>query len=272
MIMWDKVQETVSFLKEKGISTPGFGIVLGTGLGNFSEEINSIVTLGFEEIPNFPISTVQGHKGELIFGDLEGKKVIAMRGRFHYYEGYSMQEVTFAIRVMNFLGAKKLLVSNASGGVNPEFKVGDIMIINDHINMMPEHPLRGNNDRRFGPRFVDMHEPYSLKMIHKMEEIASVNKIFIRKGIYLGLQGPTFETPAEYKMVKLMGADAVGMSTIPEIIVAKHLDMECLGSSVITDLGVEGIVEEVSHEAVQIAAKKAEETVSKLIKQFISIY
>jgi purine-nucleoside phosphorylase len=270
--MWDKVQHTVKFLKEKGFAIPEYGIVLGTGLGNFSKEINSIVTLSFNEIPNFPFSTVEGHKGELIYGDLDGKKVIAMRGRFHYYEGYSMDEVTFPIRVMKFLGAEKLLVSNASGGVNATFKVGDIMLISDHINMIPEHPLRGKNDERFGQRFVDMHESYSLDMIRKMEKIASENKIFIRKGIYLSLQGPTFETPAEYRMVKLMGADAVGMSTVPEIIVAKHMNMECLGLSVITDLGVEGIVEEVSHEAVQQAAKKAEKIVAKLIKQFISTY
>ena len=270
--MWDKVQHTVKFLKEKGFAIPEYGIVLGTGLGNFSKEINSIVTLSFNEIPNFPVSTVEGHKGELIYGDLDGKKVIAMHGRFHYYEGYSMDEVTFPIRVMKFLGTEKLLVSNASGGVNATFKVGDIMLISDHINMIPEHPLRGKNDERFGQRFVDMHESYSLDMIRKMEKIASENKIFIRKGIYLSLQGPTFETPSEYRMVKLMGADAVGMSTVPEIIVAKHMNMECLGLSVITDLGVEGIVEEVSHEAVQQAAKKAEKIVAKLIKQFISTY
>ncbi len=270
--MWDKVQSTVIFLQKKGFAIPDYGIILGTGLGSFTKKIHSIVTLPFNEIPNFPVSTVEGHKGELIYGEVEGKRVIAMSGRFHYYEGYSMDEVIFPIRVMKILGAQKLIVSNASGGVNPVFKVGDIMLISDHINMIPEHPLRGENDIRFGPRFVDMHEPYNLGMIQIMEQIALKNKIFIRKGIYLALQGPTFETPAEYKMVKLIGADAVGMSTVPEIIVAKHMDMQCLGLSVITDLGVDGIIEEVSHEAVQVVAKKSEKLVAKLIQQFISVY
>ena len=180
-----------------------------------------------------------------------------------------MPEVTFPIRVMKLLGIEKLMVSNACGGVNPEFKVGDIMIITDHINMMPEHPLRGENEERFGPRFVDMHEPYSLKMIRLMKSIAVEYKINIKDGVYLALQGPTFETPAEYRMVKLMGADAVGMSTVPEVIVAKHMGMECFGLSVITDLGIEGKIEEVSHEAVQIAAKSSENMISKLVEEFI---
>jgi purine-nucleoside phosphorylase len=181
-----------------------------------------------------------------------------------------MEEVTFPIRVMKYLGIENLIVSNASGGVNPNFKVGDIMIIKDHINMMPEHPLRGSNDERFGPRFLDMHEPYNLRMIKSMEEIAKQNNIPVQKGIYLALQGPTFETPAEYKMVSLMGADAVGMSTVPEVIVAKHMGMQCFGLSVITDLGIEGHVEEVSHEAVQIAAKASEKKISILVESFIS--
>lgn len=252
-----------------GIEKPEIGIVLGTGLGGILKMIKIEKKIPYHDIPNFPVSTVSGHSGTLVYGELSGKKVVAMQGRFHYYEGWEMAEVTFPIRVMKLLGIEKLMVSNASGGVNPEFKVGDIMIITDHINMMPEHPLRGENEERFGPRFVDMHEPYNLKMIKLMKSIALENKIDIKQGVYLALQGPTFETPAEYRMVKLMGADTVGMSTVPEVIVAKHMGMECFGLSVITDLGIEGKIEEVSHEAVQIAAKSSEDKISKLVEQFI---
>ncbi len=230
------------------------------------------LSIPYKDIPNFPVSTVKGHSGNLIFGTLAGKKVIALQGRFHYYEGWSLQEATFPVRVFRFLGAENLIVSNACGGVNPQFKVGDIMIITDHINMIPDHPLRGENDDRFGPRFVDMHESYSLKMIAKFKEVAKQQNTAVQQGIYLSLSGPTFETPAEYRMVKLMGADAVGMSTVPEVIVAKHMGMDCLGISVITDLGIEGKVEEVSHEAVQIAAKTAGKDISLLVEQFVAEY
>jgi len=267
--MWNKVQETVKFLQEKGITKPAYGIILGTGLGNLVEKIDIEISIPYEEIPNFPVSTVAGHSGELIFGTIGTKKVIAMRGRFHYYEGWTMEETVFPVRVMKYLGVENLIVSNASGGVNPAFKVGDIMLITDHINFIPDHPLRGKNEERFGSRFVDMHEPYSLKMIAKMEQIAEKMNIPIQKGVYLALQGPTFETPAEYRMVKLVGADAVGMSTVPEVIVAKHMGMTCFGVSVITDLGVEGIVEEVSHEEVQEVAKKSEKIVGKLVEEFV---
>jgi len=267
--MWNKVQDTVKFLQEKGITSPDYGIILGTGLGNLVEKIEIEITIPYEEIPNFPVSTVAGHSGELIFGTIGNKKVIAMRGRFHYYEGWSMEQTTFPVRVMKYLGVENLIVSNASGGVNPSFKVGDIMLITDHINFIPEHPLRGKNDERFGERFVDMHEPYSHKMIAKMEQIAKKMNIPIQKGIYLALQGPTFETPAEYRMVKLVGADAVGMSTVPEVIVAKHMGMTCFGISVITDLGIEGKVEAVSHEEVQKAAKIAEKSIGILVEEFV---
>jgi len=267
--MWNKVQETVKFLQEKGITKPAYGIILGTGLGNLVEKIDIEISIPYEEIPNFPVSTVAGHSGELIFGTIGTKKVIAMRGRFHYYEGWTMEETVFPVRVMKYLGVENLIVSNASGGVNPAFKVGDIMLITDHINFIPDHPLRGKNEERFGSRFVDMHEPYSLKMIAKMEQIAEKMNIPIQKGVYLALQGPTFETPAEYRMVKLVGADAVGMSTVPEVIVAKHMGMTCFGVSVITDLGIEGIVEEVSHEEVQEVAKKSEKIVGKLVEEFV---
>ena len=268
--MYNKIQETVKFLKEKGLNNIDFGIVLGTGLGNLVNIIDVKIRIPYKEIPNFPVSTVAGHSGALIYGQLGGKTVIAMQGRFHFYEGWEMDEVTFPIRVMKFLGIKNLIVSNASGGVNPKFKVGDIMIISDHINMVPSHPLRGANDERLGPRFVDMHEPYNLKMIATVEAIAKQKGIALQKGIYLGLQGPTFETPAEYKMVSLLGADAVGMSTVPEVIVAKHMDMQCFGLSVITDLGIEGKVEVVSHEAVQKAAKASEKNIGDLVEAFVS--
>lgn len=269
--MWNKVQETVKFLKNKGISSPDYGIILGTGLGNLADKIDTDIAIPYEEIPNFPVSTVAGHSGELIFGSIGDKKVLAMRGRFHYYEGWSMDQTVFPVRVMKYLGIENLIVSNASGGVNPEFKVGDIMIISDHINLMPFHPLHGKNEERFGPRFVDMHEAYSKIMITKMERIAAKMNIPIRKGIYLALQGPTFETPAEYKMVKNMGADAVGMSTVPEVIVAKHMSMNCFGISVITDLGIEGVVEAVSHEAVQNVARTTEKIVGKLVEEFVKL-
>ncbi len=267
--MWNKVQDTVKFLKDKGITQPDYGIILGTGLGNLVDKISIEITIPYAEIPNFPVSTVAGHSGELIFGTIGSKKVVAMKGRFHYYEGWTMEQTVFPVRVMKYLGVEKLIVSNASGGVNPRFKVGDIMIITDHINMMPKHPLHGKNEERFGPRFVDMHEAYSKKMIEKMERVARKLDVPVHKGIYLALQGPTFETPAEYKMVKILGADAVGMSTVPEVIVAKHMGMTCFGISVITDLGVEGIVEAVSHEEVQEVAKKSEKVVGKLVEAFI---
>ena len=267
--MWEKVQETVSFIKGKSHFSPEYGVILGSGLGSFTDDIQIEFSLSYSEIPNFPISTVQGHKGALIFGTIGSKKVVAMQGRFHFYEGYAMQEVTFPVRVMKYLGVEKLIVSNASGGVNPAFSVGDIMVISGHIDFMPEHPLRGKNENLFGPRFVDMHEPYCKKMIAKMDLVADKLDVKIQKGIYLALQGPTFETPAEYKMVKILGADAVGMSTVPEVIVAKHMGMTCFGVSVITDLGVEGIVASVSHEEVQIVTKKAEKIVGRLVEEFI---
>ena len=267
--MYDKIQETVQFLNDKGIVNPDFGIILGTGLGSLVSIIDIEKKIPYNEIPNFPVSTVAGHSGTLIYGKLSGKTILAFQGRFHYYEGWNMQQVTFPVRVMKFLGIDKLIVSNASGGVNPNFEVGDIMLITDHINMMPEHPLRGKNDDRFGPRFVDMHEPYDSEMLKSMEEIAQNNDIKVQKGVYLALQGPTFETPAEYRMVSILGADAVGMSTVPEVIVAKHMGMKCFGISVITDLGYEGHIEEVSHEAVQQAAKLAEKKLCKLIEIFV---
>jgi purine-nucleoside phosphorylase len=270
--MWEQVQETVSYIKERVDFAPEYGVILGSGLGSFTDEMKVESTLPYNEIPNFPVSTVQGHKGALVFGTIGDKKVVAMQGRFHFYEGYSMTEVTFPVRVMKFLGVEKLVVSNASGGVNPSYKVGSIVMITDHINMTPEHPLRGKNDERFGPRFVNMSEPYSRKMIAKATELAQELNIEVHEGIYLGLQGPTFETLAEYKMVKILGADCVGMSTVPEVIVARHMDLETFGISVITDMGNEESIGTISHDEVLEAAKNAEPKVRSLIKELILNY
>ncbi|SEA90474.1 purine-nucleoside phosphorylase [Flavobacterium gillisiae] len=270
--MWEQVQETVSYINKINSFNPEYGIILGSGLGSFTEDIKIEFTLPYNEIPNFPVSTVQGHKGALVFGTIGDKKVVAMQGRFHFYEGYSMKEVTFPVRVLKFLGVKKLIVSNASGGVNPIYKIGEIIIIKDHINFTPEHPLRGANDERFGPRFVNMSEPYSRKMIAKAKELALELNIEVKDGIYLGLQGPSFETLAEYKMVKILGADCVGMSTVPEVIVARHMDLETFGISVITDIGDEDNIDSISHDEVLEAAQNAEPNVRKLIKELILKY
>jgi purine-nucleoside phosphorylase len=270
--MWEKIQETVKFITDKTGFTPRYGIILGSGLGGFTEDIEVEFELPYSEIPNFPVSTVEGHNGRLVFGKIGQNNVVAMQGRFHYYEGYSMQEITFPVRVMKYLGVEKLIVSNASGGVNPFYKVGDIVLIYDHINFFPEHPLRGKNDERFGPRFVNMNEAYSRKMIKKAKEVAISFSIDVKDGIYLGLQGPTFETMSEYRMVKILGADCVGMSTVPEVIVARHMNMECFGLSVITDMGNEEGIETVSHDEVLAAARTAEPKVRALIKELIIKY
>jgi purine-nucleoside phosphorylase len=270
--MWEQVQETVSYITKINNFNPEYGIILGSGLGSFTEDIVVEFTLPYHEIPNFPVSTVQGHKGALVFGTIGDKKVVAMQGRFHFYEGYSMKEVTFPVRVLKYLGVTKLIVSNASGGVNPTYKIGEIVIIKDHINFTPEHPLRGVNDERFGPRFVNMSEPYSRKMIAKAKELALELDVEVKDGIYLGLQGPSFETLAEYKMVKILGADCVGMSTVPEVIVARHMDVETFGISVITDIGDEDNIDTISHDEVLEAAQNAEPNVRRLIKQLILQY
>lgn len=268
-IMWEKVQQTVNYIKEKTGFIPEYGVILGSGLGSFTDDIDIKFTLPYGEIPNFPASTVEGHKGALVFGTIGAKRVVAMQGRFHFYEGYDMKEVTFPVRVMKYLGVVKLIVSNASGGVNPNYKVGSIVFIKDHINMMPEHPLRGKNDSRFGPRFVNMSEPYSSQMIATAKEIANELEIEVHDGVYLGLQGPTFETLAEYKMVKAVGADCVGMSTVPEVIVARHMNLETFGISVITDIGDAENISTITHKEVLEAAVKAEPLVRKLIAELI---
>ena len=264
--------ETAQFLQKKIDYQLDYAIVLGSGLGTLSEDINVDIEIPYNEIPNFPVSTVLGHKGSLIFGTLSGKKIVAMNGRFHFYEGYNMKQVTFPERVFWQMGIRKLIVSNASGGVNRTFNIGDVMLITDHINFFPEHPLRGHNDERFGPRFVNMSEPYSKKMLQVVRNYAAENNIRVKEGTYLGLQGPTFETLAEYTMVRNMGGDAVGMSTVPEVIVAKHMEMEVFGISVITDIGTAEFIEEVNHEEVLKAAKAAEPVVRELVAKLVELY
>ena len=267
--MLERIQETADFLKSKMHTHPETAIILGTGLGSLVNEITDKYEIGYETIPNFPVSTVEGHNGKLIFGKLGNKDIMAMQGRFHFYEGYSMKEVTFPIRVMRELGIKTLFVSNAAGGMNPAFEIGDLMIITDHINFFPEHPLRGKNIP-YGPRFPDMSEAYNQTLIRKADEIACEKGIKVQHGIYIGTQGPTYETPAEYKMFRILGADAVGMSTVPEVIVANHCGIQVFGISVITDLGVEGKIVEVTHEDVQKAADEAQPLMTTIMRELIN--
>lgn len=269
--MLTKIQETVAFIKAKIKVTPEIGIILGTGLGGLINEIEDQVAIPYKDIPNFPVSTVEGHVGQLIFGRLGGRNIVAMQGRFHFYEGYTMREVTFPIRIMKLLGIRLLVLSNASGGLNPTFEVGDLMIITDHINLMPSNPLIGENFDELGPRFPDMSEAYDKEIIRKALEIASVNKLQVRTGIYAGVSGPTFETPAEYNYIRIIGADAVGMSTVPEVIVARHMGLTCFAVSVISDLGVHGKIVEVSHKEVINIASIAEPRMTLLIQQLLKV-
>ncbi len=265
--MLEKIKETAKYLKGEMKTNPKTAIILGTGLGSLVTEIQDKYEIEYTQIPNFPLSTVEGHSGKLIFGKLGGKDILAMQGRFHYYEGYDMQEVTFPIRVMKELGIETLFVSNASGGMHPDFEIGDLMIITDHINMFPEHPLRGKNI--YGDRFPDMSQAYDRELINKALEIAKEKGIKVQQGVYLGTQGPTFETPAEYKMFRIIGGDTVGMSTVPEVIVANHAGIKVFGISVITDLGVEGKIVEISHEEVQVAADKAQPKMTAIMQELI---
>ncbi|MDY6248017.1 MAG: purine-nucleoside phosphorylase [Prevotella sp.] len=249
-------------------SSPKTAIILGSGLGELASEITDAVEIPYGEIPNFPISTVEGHSGKLIFGKLGKKDVMAMKGRFHFYEGYGMKHVTFPIRVMYELGIDTLFVSNAAGGMNPVFRIGDLMVITDHINMFPEHPLNGPNYPT-GPRFPDMHQVYDPELIKMADEIAEKKKIRLVHGVYVGVQGPTFETPAEYRMYALLGGHAIGMSTVPEVIVAHHCGIRTFGISVITDLGGFDVPVQVSHEEVQKAANKAQPIMTSLIREMV---
>lgn len=267
--MLEKINETARFLMEAQTTNPSVGIILGTGLGGLVNEIKIETTIPYEKIPNFPVSTVEGHQGQLIFGKINGKSIMAMQGRFHYYEGYTMKEVTFPVRVMKQMGISRLIVSNASGGLNPDYKVGDIMIIDDHINMFGDNPLTGKNLADLGPRFPDMSQPYSRELIARAREIAGKRGIPVKQGVYVGTAGPTFETPAEYKFFRIIGGDAVGMSTVPEVIVARHMGMACFGVSIITDSGVPGQIVEISHEEVQQVAAAAEPKMTRIIADLI---
>lgn len=241
---------------------------MGTGLGTLAEQIETSLEIPYKAIPHFPVSTVEGHDGKLIFGHLGGKEVLAMKGRFHYYEGYSMQQVTFPIRVMYELGIKTLIVSNAAGGANPSFKVGDIMVITDHINGFPDNPLRGANIPT-GPRFPDMHEAYDPEYVALADAIAEENDMRLVHGTYYGTQGPSYETPAEYKAFHLLGADAVGMSTVPEVIVARHCGIRVFGLSVITNMGISDEAEKATHEEVQEVGNSVQPRMTLLITQMI---
>jgi len=268
--MLEQFKESVDYILSKTNVKPTVGIVLGTGLGGLVNEIEVENEISYADIPNFPVSTVESHSGKLIFGKLGGKSVIAMQGRFHYYEGYDFKQVTYPIRVMKLLGIEKLFVSNASGGVNPDFIVGEIMILNDHINFFPGNPLIGKNFDELGPRFPDMSEPYCPEMIRIAKDIAKENDIRIAEGTYLGLTGPTLETPAEYKFVRTIGADAVGMSTVPEVIVARHMEIPVFAISIITDLGVPGKIKKVSLEEVIEVASRQEPKMTLILKELIS--
>jgi purine-nucleoside phosphorylase len=268
--MLGKIRATSSYIQERIKFKTEIGIILGTGLGGLVKEIEIELCIPYSDIPNFPVSTVEGHQGQLIFGRLGGKNVIAMQGRFHYYEGYSLKEVTFPVRVMKFLGINTLFVSNASGGLNPKFKIGDLMMINDHINMFGNSPLMGPNHKELGPRFPDMSQPYNLHLRNLAHKIALKNQIDLKEGVYVGVAGPTFETPAEYRMFRILGGDAIGMSTVPEVVVARHMDMDVFGISIITDSGVPGEIKEISHEEVQAVAMLAEPKMSLIIRELIS--
>ncbi len=267
--MLEKINETIDYLKEKISSTPKVGIILGSGLGLLADEINTSHRIPYKEIPGFPDSTVKGHEGKLIFGKLKGIEVVALQGRFHYYEGYSMDVVTFPVRVLKLLGIEYLIVSNASGGVNPSFEVGDLMFITDHINLMP-NPLIGSNNKSFGPRFVDMSQAYDKQLLSKAQKVARHHGIRVKTGIYAAVTGPTYETPAEYKYIKSLGADAVGMSTVPEVIVARHMQLPVFAVSVISDLGVEGKIVEISHDEVVDAASLVAPKLNLIIKDLLT--
>ncbi len=267
--MLERINETTEFLRSKGIINPDAGIILGTGLGGLTAKIEILAELDYKEIPNFPVSTVEGHEGKLIYGEFGRKKIVAMKGRFHYYEGYGAEQVALPVRVLKYLGIKCLFLSNAAGGLNPSFKIGDIMIITDHINLLP-NPLIGPNDDRIGARFPDMGEAYDKYLIKKALLIAEDHNIRVHKGVYLSTTGPTFETPSEYKYFRIIGADAVGMSTTPEVIIARHMNLPCFAVSIITDLGVEGKIAYTTHQSVLEEAIKTEEKMTAIMTDMIS--
>lgn len=265
----EQILQAVEFIQDQFSFKPQVGIILGTGLGKLIDDIHIEYEIDYKDIPHFPISTVESHTGRLIFGEIEGKKVVAMKGRFHYYEGYDMREVTLPVRVMKHLGVEYLCVSNAAGGLNPNYKIGEVMIINDHIDLFPENPLRGKNMDELGVRFPDMSEPYDVKLIALAREIAKENNIVAHEGSYAGVQGPNLETKAEYKYLRTIGADTVGMSTVPEVIVARHMNLPVFAISAITDLCSPGNIKKVSIAEVLVAAAIAEPGMSLIIKKLI---
>ena len=269
--MKEKINQTAEYIRAKVGEIPQTAVILGTGLGALVDHITDKKFIPYTEIPNFPVSTVEGHSGNLIFGKLGSTPVLAMQGRFHYYEGYDMKQVTFPVRVFQALGVKRLFVSNAAGGMNKEFVVGDVMVITDHINLFPENPLRGKNDPELGPRFPAMTEAYRIRLCKAAFEIAREKGIRLMSGVYVGTPGPTFETPAEYEYFRIIGGDAVGMSTVPEVIVANHAGMEVFGVSVITDLGGKDITDVPTHEEVQKAAENAQPKMMEIIKGLVSV-
>ncbi len=267
--MLETINETVSFIKSRTEPEPEVGIILGTGLGGMVKEIDLEKILEYEEIPNFPVSTVESHHGKLMFGRLNGKRIVAMQGRFHYYEGYSPQQITFPVRVMKYLGITHLFVSNASGGINPEQEIGDLMILDDHINLIP-NPLIGRHEPEFGARFPDMSGPYDKNLIERALQIGREHNFPIRRGCYVAVTGPTLETPKEYQYFRIIGGDAVGMSTVPEIIVAHQMGITCFAISIITDLGIPGRIVKVTLEDVTRVASKAEPQMTLIMKELIS--
>jgi purine-nucleoside phosphorylase len=263
------IAEALEFIRTKTSSKPSIGIILGTGLGGLVKEIKKEVVIDYSDIPHFPVSTVESHHGKLIFGTLAGKKVVAMQGRFHMYEGYSLKQVTFPVRVMKFLGVENLLVSNAAGALNPLFQKGDVMIMSDHINLLGDNPLIGANDDELGPRFPDMSEAYSKELIALAERAALDLKIRVQKGVYVAMQGPNLETKAEYRFVRIIGADAVGMSTVPEDIVAVHMGMKVLGFSILTDECFPEALKPALLEEILKVANKAEPKMTAIMKEVV---
>ena len=270
MDLYSKLTETADYLRPFVTSNPKVGVVLGSGLGNFVQEIVIEKEIPYDQIPHFPVSTVEGHHGKLIIGTLEDRPVLAMAGRFHFYEGYSPEDVVFPIRVMKLLGIQTLLISNAAGGVDPELKVGDLMIITDHISFATANPLMGKNDNRLGPRFPDMSEPYKKELIRKAKEVAALNAIDVKEGVYFGVTGPTFETRAEYRLIGILGGDAVGMSTVQEVIVAVHAGLKVFAMSVITDIGIREEDNTITHEEVLKAAHDAEPKLTLIFKELVA--
>jgi len=263
--LYDMIQESAGSIRKKTTMVPEIGIILGTGLGSLADGIEVQASIGYDAIPHFPVSTVESHHGRLLLGMLRGKPVVAMQGRFHYYEGYSMQQVTFPVRVMKELGIETLIVSNACGGLNPLFRSGDIMVITDHINLLGYNPLIGPNDDRLGARFPDMYNCYDRGLVALAEQVALDLKIPLRKGVYVSVAGPNLETGAEYRFLRFIGADVVGMSTVPEVIAARHQGTKVLGMSIITDMGLPDALEACSLDRIIATATKAEPKLRDII-------